>query len=244
MNIIEYGKENQQTIMLLHGGGLSWWNYKEAAELLKDRYHVILPILDGHAGSSRNFTSIEDNAEALLHYIDEHCGGHIFLIGGLSLGGQVLVEMLAQRPSFCEYAIIESACVIPSRLTNALIKPMFDMSFGLIKKKWFAKLQFKSQKIKSALFANYFEDTCKISKQDMITFLKANTSYSCKEEISRTTAQVTVVVGAREQSNMISSARKLHQMIPGSKLIIKDKLYHGEYSINHPAEYAEYINSL
>ena len=84
MNVLEYGKENQQTIMLLHGGGLSWWNYKEVAELLKDRYHVILPILDGHAGSSRNFTSIEDNAEALLHYIDEHCQGQLFLIGGLS----------------------------------------------------------------------------------------------------------------------------------------------------------------
>ena len=49
MNVLEYGKENQQTIMLLHGGGLSWWNYSEAAELLKDRYHVILPILDCHA---------------------------------------------------------------------------------------------------------------------------------------------------------------------------------------------------
>ena len=160
------------------------------------------------------------------------------------MGGQVLVEMLAQRPSFCEYAIIESACVIPSKLTNALINPMFDMSFGLIKKKWFAKLQFKSLKIKSDLFQNYYEDTCKISKQDMIAFMKANTSYSCKEEIGRTTAKVTIVVGAREQSNMISSARKLHQMIPGSTLFIKDKLYHGEYSINHPAEYAEYINSL
>lgn len=244
MNIIEYGKENQQTIMLLHGGGLSWWNYREAAELLKDRYHVILPILDGHAESSRCFNSIEENAEALLHYIDEHCGGQLFLIGGLSLGGQVLVEMLAQRPSFCEHVIIESACVIPSKLTNALIKPMLDMSFGLIKKKWFARLQFKSLKIKSALFQNYYEDTCKISKQDMIAFMKASTSYSCKEEISRTTAKVTVVVGAREQSNMISSARKLHQMIPGSTLFIKDKLYHGEYSINHTAEYVEYIGRL
>ena len=151
---------------------------------------------------------------------------------------------MAERPSFGECAGIEGAGVIPSKVTNALINPMLDMSFGLIKKKSFARLQFKSLKIKSALFQNYYEDTCKISKQDMIAFMKANTSYSCKEEIGRTTAEVTVVIGAREQSNMISSARKLHQMIPGSTLFIKDKLYHGEYSINHPAEYAEYINSL
>ena len=62
MNYKEYGKENQKTIVLLHGGGLSWWNYREAAELLQGDYRVILPILDGHAGSDRSFTTIEDNA--------------------------------------------------------------------------------------------------------------------------------------------------------------------------------------
>ena len=32
MNYVEYGKENSDVIILLHGGGLSWWNYKEVAE--------------------------------------------------------------------------------------------------------------------------------------------------------------------------------------------------------------------
>ena len=44
MNYIEYGKENSDVIVLLHGGGLSWWNYKEAAERLQMDYHVIIPI--------------------------------------------------------------------------------------------------------------------------------------------------------------------------------------------------------
>ena len=29
MNFKEYGNKNKDTIMLLHGGGLSWWNYRE-----------------------------------------------------------------------------------------------------------------------------------------------------------------------------------------------------------------------
>jgi hypothetical protein len=48
MNVIEYGKQNSDIIMLLHGGGLSWWNYRAEAELLSGRYPVVLPILDGH----------------------------------------------------------------------------------------------------------------------------------------------------------------------------------------------------
>ena len=62
MNYIEYGKENRKVIVLLHGGGLSWWNYKEVAEMLQRDYRVILPILDGHAGCDKAFTTIEDNA--------------------------------------------------------------------------------------------------------------------------------------------------------------------------------------
>ena len=32
MVVIEYGKFNKDTIILLHGGGLSWWNYEEVAK--------------------------------------------------------------------------------------------------------------------------------------------------------------------------------------------------------------------
>ena len=56
MNYVEYGKENSDVIILLHGGGLSWWNYKEVAERLQTDYHVVLPILDGHAGCDKQFS--------------------------------------------------------------------------------------------------------------------------------------------------------------------------------------------
>lgn len=104
MKTVEFGKENKDVIVLLHGGGLSWWNYREAAELLKDRFHIVMPILDGHTGSDTSFTSVENNAKEILSYIDERFGGHILLAGGLSLGGQVLVEMLSQKNNFCKFA--------------------------------------------------------------------------------------------------------------------------------------------
>ena len=94
MKTVEFGKQNNDVIMLLHGGGLSWWNYKAEAELLKNQYHVVLPILDGHAGSDNDFISIEKNASRLISFIDKEFGGSVLLIGGLSLGAQILVEML------------------------------------------------------------------------------------------------------------------------------------------------------
>ena len=84
--MIEFGQQNRDVVMLLHGGGLSWWNYREVAELLGSQYHVVLPVLDGHADSDAPFTTIEDNAARLITYIDAHFGGQIMALGGLRHG--------------------------------------------------------------------------------------------------------------------------------------------------------------
>ena len=237
MKIVEYGKQNKDIIMLLHGGGLSWWNYRAEMELLSDRYHVVLPILDGHADSDNDFISIEENASRIISFIDSEYGGSVLLIGGLSLGAQVLVEMLTKRENICRYAIIESVSVIPSKITNALIRPTFTSSYSLIQKKWFSKKQFQYLRIREDLFEDYYRDTSKISKSNMIAFLKANTEYEIKPGIQNTCAGVRIIVGEREGKKMRRSAELLHEMLPVSRLEIKDGLYHGEYSINHPELY-------
>lgn len=244
MKVMEYGKENTDVIILLHGGGLSWWNYRDVAELLQQDYHVVIPIIDGHSESDKAFTSIEDNALEIIEYIDKNYNGSVLAIGGLSLGGQILVEILSLRCDICKIAIIESALVIPMKLTYYLVKPMIEMSYGLIKKEWFAKLQFKSLKINKKLYKEYYRDSCNITKADMISFLKANASYEIKDEFCNTQAQVYLFVGEKEAPKMIRSAYKLKEMIPDSVLEIKKKMYHGEYSINYAKEYAEKVISI
>lgn len=239
MKVVEYGKHNKEVVMFLHGGGLSWWNYQEIAEILKEKYHILIPILDGHSGSDLPFTTIEDNAKKLLAYIDENYNGSIKMIGGLSLGGQILVEMLTQRNNICEYAFIESALVIPMKLTNTLIKPMVDMSYWLIKQRWFAKLQFKELKIKDKYFDHYYKDTCNITKKDMISFMKANASYTLKEEIKGVKAKVYIFVGEKELYKIKQSGKILNSFIPNSILEINKKMYHGDFSINHAIQYVE-----
>ena len=241
MTVMEYGKQNQDVILLLHGGGLSWWNHRAAAELLAEQYHVVLPVLDGHAGSDAPFTTIEDNAARLISYIDAHFGGQVLAIGGLSLGGQIAVEMLAQRSDVCRYALIESALVKPMKLTAALIPPAFGMSYGLIGQKWFAKMQADYLGIPGALFDDYFRDTCRISKADMIAFLKANSLYTIKPSLSETRAKVKHVAGSREQKNIRESAAMLNRAIPGSSMEILPDLRHGDLSINHPGVYARML---
>lgn len=239
--MIEFGQHNPNVIMLLHGGGLSWWNYREVATRLAERYHVVLPVLDGHANSDAPFTTIEENAARLISYIDTHFGGQVLAIGGLSLGGQIAVEMLSQRKDICQYALLESALVKPMKLTHGLIEPAFGMSYGLIKQKWFAKMQADYLGIPKELFDDYYRDTCGISKADMIAFLKANSIYSIKPSLSETTAKVKIVAGSREQKNIRDSAKLLLKAIPESRMEILPGLRHGDLSINHPQRYGRML---
>ena len=245
MEFREYGPEKADIMILLHGGGLSWWNYRHVAEQLQRNYRVILPVLDGHAGSDRQFTSIEDNAAEIISFVNHELGGSVLLLGGLSLGAQIVLEILSRKNDICRHAIVESASVIPSKLTNALIAPTFGSSYGLIKNRGFAKLQFRSLHMRPDLFDDYYRDTCRIAKSDMIAFLKANTAYGPTQALQNCQAEIRIVVGGKERKTMLRSARLLHAMLPISTLEIKDGLYHGEYSINHPDLYvAELRDSL
>ena len=203
-----------------------------------------MPILDGHAESDKTFTTIEENAKEIIEYIDAHYGGSVLMIGGLSLGGQILLEILSQRKDICQYAVVESALVRPSKLTYSMIKPAFGSCYGLIKHKWFSNLQFKSLKIKPDLFEYYFRDTCAISKKDMIAFLQANSIYSLKESIKECTAKVYIYVGEKESRSMRKSAKDIHNVLPQSTLNVLLKLYHGEFSINYGNDYATKIRHI
>jgi len=244
LNYIEYGKEHNKVIVLLHGGGLSWWNYREAAEQLSSDYHIILPILDGHANSDSDFTTIEDNAAEIIEFIDERFGGSVLLIGGLSLGGQIVLEILTQRKDICQYALIESALTVPSKFTYAMIKPAFGSCYGLIKHKWFSKLQFKSLRIKQEFFEDYFRDTCNISKANMIALLEANALYCIKQSMTDCVAKAYVYVGEKENKAMRKSAEIIHEKLKGSVLQVLPEMYHGEFSINHADDYVKEVLNI
>ena len=240
----EYGQKNEKVMFFLHGGGLSWWSYEEVAEKLSEKYRVILPVLDGHGDSDRPFISIKDNAADIIRFIEEKFDGHIFLLGGLSLGAQIALEILSLKSDICDYAVIESALVIPSEITAKLIKPMMDGSYWLIKKHWFSRLQFRYLKIRPDLYDKYYEDSIKISKENMISFLKANSLYSVDSNLYKTNAKVLIISGEKEQKSIIKSSDIIKKRIPGSCRIEVPGLYHGQLSMNNSEKYILFINDL
>jgi len=241
----EAGNRELPSIILLHGGGLSWWSLSPIIDLLKEDYHVVTPIIDGHGeDGDTTFVSIEDSADKLLRFIDSQCAGSVFALGGLSLGAQIAVEMLSQRRDVAKYAILESALVIPMKKTVAWTVPLTKMSFGLIKQRWFSKLQAKSLFVPEDMFELYYQDSLKVSMQSLINITVSNGNYALKCSIGETTAKVLVVAGEKELGIIKRSAQLLSESIPHSILHIAKGMGHGELSLANPAVYVGLLKTL
>jgi pimeloyl-ACP methyl ester carboxylesterase len=245
MKYMKFGVSDNPTIVLLHGGGLSWWSLKEVIEDLQTQYHVVTPIIDGHGDDGETtFTSISDSARKLISYIDTYCHGKVFALGGLSIGAQIVTEIISMRAGIAEYAIIESALVYPVKGTTALTVPVFKLFYGLIRKRWFSKVQAKTLFVSSNMFEQYYKDSLNISKQSLINISLSNGNYNFKNSISDFNGKVLIIVGEKELSIMLKSARTLHDMISNSQLYIRKKMRHGEISLVNSKEYLALIKSF
>lgn len=151
----ETANRNLPTILLFHGGGLSWWPLQSVAEKLQSDFHVVTPIIDGHGfDGGETFVGIEVCAENVLQYINEHCGGNVFAIGGISIGAQITAEVLSRCSDVSRFAIIESALVYPFKGTASMVAPAYKLFYRLIKRRWFARLQAKSLCVSPAMLSN------------------------------------------------------------------------------------------
>ena len=240
-----WGDTINPTLILIHGGGLSWWAYDEVIQMLKEHYHVVAWVIRGHADNAHNpFISIQNSAQNLTRYIEVEHQGHVYGLIGLSLGAQIIVEAISSKHNLCNYAIVESALVCPMPLVNRSTKMMVNLSHGLIKREWFAKLQAKALNLSESLWQNYYDDSLKMSKQSLIAILKSNSSYTINKRLKETQTKVLIIAGQKEHKKMLTSAKKLNAVILNSSIYIGESLKHGELSLNHPGRFIELIETF
>lgn len=241
----ETKNKQMPTIILLHGGGLSDWSLQGVIEQLQPEFHVVTPIIDGHAeDGEREFVSIEDSAQKVILHIEENYEGKVFAIGGLSIGAQIVTEVLSQRMDIAQYAILESALVYPIKGIAVITKPMYTIFYRLVKYRWFSKLQAKELCVPENMLEQYYQDSLKISKKSLTNIILSNSNYKLKKSISDTKPKVLIIVGEKEIKIMKKSARLLKEQMKESELYIAPNRKHGEISLAHPVEYGKLVKKF
>lgn len=239
----QFGNPNNPTIVLIHGGGVSWWMWQPQIGALQNDYHIITPIIEGHGeAADTEFTSIQSSAQNIMSLLDELCGGKVFAICGLSIGAQITVKILSQRPDITQKAVIESALVIPMRIGKSA-GPLLAASFPLIKRRWFARLQAKQLYLPESMFEDYYTDSIRVTKQSLLNITESNAGYTLPDNFAKTAAEVAVLCGAQEYGFMKRSAQMIAQAAPHAVLKIIPKCGHG-VSIKYPERYISFLTQM
>ena len=97
MKYFEFGRENSELMVMLHGGGVSYRGILPTAQEMAKVYRVVLVAYDGFNPDEpeTEFKSPLDEARRLGDYIVEHHGGKIDILYAISYGCRVLMEVLA-----------------------------------------------------------------------------------------------------------------------------------------------------
>ncbi|NCB05374.1 MAG: alpha/beta hydrolase [Clostridia bacterium] len=245
MRFMEFGQKKNPAVMLLHGGGLSWWSFEPVIRLLEKDYFVVAPIVDGHGeDGGQPFISIEDSAEKALRYLDQSGAAPLLCLGGLSLGAQIAVQMLAKRPDVALHAVLESALCYPMPFAAALAPATYALCYGFIRQHWFSRLQAKALYLPKPMWKSYYKDSVQMTRETLVHIAQSNASYHAGPDLSRSCAKALIVAGEKELPIMKKSARRLSELIPDSRLWIAPGLHHGQWSLTQPGAYAEKLKSL
>ena len=158
MKYFEFGKENPELMVLLHGGGTSYLGILPTAETIAERYHVILVAYDGFNPSEPDteFRSVAWEAEKLEDYIIANYGGKVDTLYGLSYGCRTLMQVLADDRFAVTTAIADGMSLrdYPD-IKNELMKEIYLFFFtgmffvimgrtGNLRKRFLAKITGRS----------------------------------------------------------------------------------------------------
>lgn len=132
MTIHEFGKTEAKTIVLIHPSLVMWDYFENLVPLLEEQYHLIIPALPGYDEEQKgDFSSVEEIADELETWLIEHNLCTISCIYGCSMGGSVVLKMLANARVSIETAVVDGG-ITPYQLPWILTRFIALRDFFLV----------------------------------------------------------------------------------------------------------------
>lgn len=248
MRFHEFGDKKNPHIMLIHGGGNAWWNFLRQGRVLGKKYHVIIPTLDGHGEEYETpYVSTEVTVDKLMKYIEKECDGKLFALCGVSLGGQIVIELLSRKSDLAKKAIIDGTVCYPTPFMKTFCicstKIMGPLLYGkksserLLKQmdKMLPQKMHYPQEIKNY----YMEDMPRTPKETLTTMYRTYMDYNLKESLRDTRAEVMYWYGEKEMRCVKKSAELFKSYVPSCKLYEAKGYNHGYLAVYIPEEWLE-----
>lgn len=223
----EAGRPHAQTLVFLHGGG-SGWMWQPQIQALSREFHCLVLDLPGHGRSRDMPFTLVDTVDQIAALIRERAHGGKAAVIGLSLGAQVLVQLLSTRPEVVDRALISSALMRPMGFqwlaTPMMLRWMYRLGVSPFKcLSWYTRLNMRyAAGVVQQYFSLFDEDYQRMSEESFVPIMVANMGFRLPPHLDRATMPVLIVVGKREYGVMKESAHDLAVALPNVRGVIVD----------------------
>ena len=171
MTIHEFGKENNDVLVMFHPLGVWHDVFEYVIPELSEHFHLIIPAIPGHDPDIplRDFSSIEEIAEEMEVWLRSNDHEHVSCMYGCSMGGALVMRLLADGIITTDIAVIDGGITpyqMPKPVTYLIGIKVFLMTIAG---------KYLSVKALSSVF-----DPGKYSREDMIYIKKVLRSMSAR----------------------------------------------------------------
>lgn len=235
----EYGPAGAETIVFLHGGGLSGRMWQPQVERLAE-YHCIVPDLpeQGHSAHVAPF-SLDDATERVADVIAERATGGRAHIVGLSLGGAVALTVLRRTPQHVAGVVVSGTTSGFGRTLGAISKG----SAGLYR--WFREDALVDLSIRQFGIPEEHRD---MFREDLIHGMRPDFIRNYTDALmgmslpTRTKAPLLAAVGGRETWAAKRGARKLVAAVSGARGVLVPGVGH-VWNLERPKLFADMVRA-
>ncbi len=218
--IKETGENNDETLLFLHGDGIAGWMWDKQVESFSD-YHCIVVDLPGHGKSSeaKSFT-IKDTAEMIIGIIRDHAHGKKAHLVGISMGAQIIVQILSTAPEVVDHALISGTLVrtaAPTEIFLKLLNHLIEIYIPVKNNPLYIKSYMRSYNIPKNLYNKFKESTCAIKQDSLDKIIRENMLFKMPKDLENAYVPVLVMTGEKDYRIVNESAEKLMNVLPNSK---------------------------
>lgn len=250
MTFHEYGTQNEKVIVLIHPSAVMWDYFSYLIPLLERDFHLLIPALPGYdeEGPDQDYTSVEEIARQITGFLSAKNIGRVDLLYGCSMGGSIVIRMLADGLIPIENAVIDGGITpyqLPRIITRLIAARDFLMvSMGKIGGLRLLERVFSTDEY-SAEDLKYIEKVLRFMSYRTIwrTFESCN-NYRMPDSLPDFPGHMEYWYGDREQKDRKWDLRYIRKVFPRARLIRMMDCGHASMASLHPKKMAALFQKM
>ncbi len=235
MRIEEYGKDNEKTIVMLHGAHMIHTFQRQY--VLAQEYHIIVPHIVGFGNHTDQIFETRRCISELAEYI-RTLNKKVYLIG-FSLGAQLAFHLISEYEELFESAIIVSAWLIKEEPLLSEIMELNRKQLNSLQNKFLCGITGLANGLTPKQCREFVIQMQHVNMETVHNMVYNGISLEDIPEFGNVTVPIIALAGAKEPKPILDSARRMSEENSNCRYEVWDKAGH-----NIPICYYKRFNKL